>query len=196
MPGTRSRQDAEYDTTRLVYAPLEKESGIDPDFALPGWHIGKPSFTVTDHHYPWDADYSKVSFGIPVTKNATDSLIQTIIPPLIFCLIALLSFFIKVEHNELVHLRYVLTTSMFISAVMYHFSQLALIPGLGVLRLFDKFMIGVYLFLAITIIITTLCYLSQQQWGKPDLVKPLNRYGMILSIVLPIATFWLLLTFV
>ena len=101
-------EDADNDETELVYIPLVNDSGIDPGFSIPGWKIGTPSFSTIHHAYPWGRTYSQLSFGIPITKNATDSLIQTIIPPLIFCLIALLSFFIKVEHNELVHLRYVL----------------------------------------------------------------------------------------
>ena len=85
---------------------------------------------------------------------------------------------------------------MFISAVMYHFGQLAMIPGLGVLNLFDKFMIAVYLFLAVTVTVTTLCYLAQQQWGRPELVKPINRYGLVVSFILPIVSFWLLMALV
>jgi len=79
---------------------------------------------------------------------------------------------------------------------MYHFGQLAMFPGLGVLKLFDKFMIAVYLFLAVTVIVTTLCYLAEQQWGKPELVRPFNRYGMVFSILLPVVVFWLLFIFV
>ena len=189
-------EDAENDETQLVYVPLVNDSGIEPRFSIPGWTVGKPTFSTVDHAYPWGRTYSQLSFDIPITKNATDSLIQTIIPPVIFCLIAMLSFFISVEHNELVHLRYVLTTTMFISAVMYHFSQLSLLPGLGVLKLFDKFMIAVYLFLAVTIAVTTLCYLAQQQWGRQDLVKPINDFGVVVSIILPVLTFWLLLVLI
>jgi hypothetical protein len=186
-------EDAENDVTHLIYVPMENESGIDPRFVIPGWKIGTPTFSVVNHTYPWGETDSRLSFNVPITKNATDSLIQTIIPPLIFCLIAMLSYLISVKHNELVHLRYVLVTSMFISAVMYHFSQLSVVPGLGVLKLFDKFMIAVYLFLAVTITVTTLCYLAEQQWGRPELVKPINRYGLLVSILLPIGSFWLLL---
>ena len=185
-------EDAENDVTRLTYVPMVNDSGIDPRFVIPGWKIGTPALSVTNHTYPWGETDSRLSFNIPLSRNATDSLIQTIIPPLIFCLISMLSFFISVEHNELVHLRYVLVTSMFISAVMYHFSQIALVPGLGVIKMFDKFMIAVYLFLAVTIAVTTLCYLAQQQWGRPELVRPINRYGMVVSILLPVVSFWLL----
>ncbi len=189
-------EDAENNAMQLTYVPLRNESGIDPQFVIPGWTIGTPTFSVTPHTYPWDETYSRVSFDVPITKNATDSLIQTLLPPLIFCLIATISFFIRVGHNELVSLRYVLTTSMFISAVMYHFSQLSMLPGLGVLKLFDKFMIAVYLYLSATIVVTTLCYLAQEEWGRPELVKPINRYGMVVSVMLPLVTLWLLVTLI
>ena len=189
-------EDADYNSSELVYVPLTDESGIDRDFTIPGWKIGAPSFSVEDHNYPWNESYSRLAFNVPITKNAADSLLQTIIPPLIFCIIAGLSFFIHVQHNEMVTLRFILVTNMFISAVMYHFSQLTSLPGLGVLKLFDKFMIAVYLFLAITIIVTTLCYLAQHQWEKPDLVQPINRLGAIASILLPLLGFGVLALFV
>jgi hypothetical protein len=189
-------EDENYNSSELVYVPLVQGSGIEPGFSIPGWKFGSPSFTVTDHPYPWGETYSRFSFNIPITNDAAASLVQTIVPPLIFCLIAALSFFIDVKHNELVHLRYVLVTSMFISAVMYHFSQIAMVPGLGVLKLFDKFMIAVYLFLAVTITVTTLCYLAQHQWNRAELVRPLNRYGVVVSILLPAILFLLLVKFV
>ena len=189
-------EDAHYDSSQLVYVPLPGESGMEPGFTIPDWIFGTPSFSVTDHAYPGNISYSRLSYNIPITNDALASLLQSIIPPLIFCVIAGLSFLIRVDHNELVHLRYVLTTSMFISAVMYHFGQLAMIPGLGVLNLFDKFMIAVYLFLAVTVTVTTLCYLAQQQWGRPELVRPINRYGFVASFILPIVSFWLLMVLV
>ncbi len=185
-------EPANLQSSQLTYVPLTEESGMDPEFVIPGWKIGTPSFSVRDHSYPGNQTYSQLAYNIPMTNDALASLIQTIVPPLIFCIIAGLSFLIRVDHPELVHLRYVLTTSMFISAVMYHFSELALIPGLGVLKLLDKFMIAVYLFLAVTVAVTTICYLAQQQWGRPELVKSINRYGMVASILLPVVAFWLL----
>jgi hypothetical protein len=189
-------EDADYNSSELIYVPFTEESGMEPGFVIPGWKFGTPTFSVKDHSYPGNETYSQLAYNIPITNDALASLLQTVVPPLIFCIIAGLSFLIRVDHNELVHLRYVLTTSMFISAVMYHFGQLALIPGLGVLKLFDKFMIAVYLFLAVTVTVTTLCYLAQQQWGRPDLVKPINRYGVVVSILLPVVSFWLLLVLV
>ena len=53
-------------------------------------------------------------------------------------------------------------------------------------------MIAVYLYLSATIIVTTLCYLAQEEWERPELVKPINRYGMVVSILLPLVSFWLL----
>ena len=187
-------EDATSSAPDLLYFPLEEESGIDPKFAIPGWSIGTPTAFVDNHSYPWGQAYSRFSYNVPITKNETDSIVQTLIPPLIFCFIALLSFVIKVDHNELVHLRYVLTTTMLLSTVMYHFSEVTVQPGLAVLKLFDKYMISVYLFLAATIVVTTLCYLAQWQWQRPGLVKYINRYGMVVSVLVPVVSFWLLVT--
>jgi hypothetical protein len=187
---------ADLQRSELVFVPFTEESGMEPGFAIPGWKIGTPSFSVSTHSYPGNQSYSQLAYNIPITNDALASLIQTIVPPLIFCTIAGLSFLIRVDHPELVHLRYVLTTSMFISAVMYHFSELALIPGLGVLKLLDKFMIAVYLFLAVTVATTTICYLAQQQWERPDLVKPINRCGMVASLLIPLVSLWLLVVLI
>jgi hypothetical protein len=189
-------EDADYTSSELIFVPFTEESGMEPGFVIPGWKFGTPAFSVSDHVYPGNFSYSQLAYNIPITNDAIASLLQTIVPPLIFCGIAALSFTVQVKEGPLIALRYSLTTSMFISAVMYHFSQLALVPGLGVLKLFDKFMISVYLFLAVTIVITTLCYVAERQWEKPELVKPFNRYGMVLTIVLPAVSFWLLLVLI
>ena len=180
-------------SSQLVFVPLPDESGIEPGFVIPGWKFGTRRSQSPIIRIPGTRPFPGFLYNIPITNDALASLLQTIVPPLIFCIIAGLSFLIRVDHPELVHLRYVLTTSMFISAVMYHFGQLALIPGLGVLKLFDKFMIAVYLFLAVTVTVTTFCYLAQQQWGRPELVRPVNRYGVVVAIILPLVAFWLLM---
>jgi len=186
-------EDSSHDTTDMIYVPLANESGVDPAFELQGWSIGVPGFSVINHSYPWGESFSQLTFSVPVTKNATDSVVQTLIPPLIFCMVALISFFLSEEHRELIALRYGLTTSMFISAVMFNFSQLASLPGIGGLTLFEKFMISVYLFLAGTIVVTTLCYISLYTWKRPDLARRINWSGLAVSILVPVGVFWLLL---
>jgi hypothetical protein len=185
-------EDATNSAPDLLFVPLNEESGIEPEFVSPGWSIGTPTSQVDNHSYPWGQTYSRFSYSVPIAKDQTDAIVQTLIPPLIFCFIAFLSFFIRVEHNELVHLRYVLTTTMFITAVMYHFTEVSVLPSLAVFNLFDKYMIAVYLFLSATIVVTTLCYLAQWQWQRPGLVKYINRYGMVVSILVPIVSFVLL----
>jgi len=66
-------EDAERNDAHLVYVPLVNESGIDPGFVIPGWTIGTPAFSVTGHPYPWGETYSRLSFSVPITKNAADS---------------------------------------------------------------------------------------------------------------------------
>jgi hypothetical protein len=186
-------EDAANSAPDLLFISIDNESDVEPEFISPGWSIGKPTFLVDNHSYPWGQTYSRLSYRVPIDRDQTDAIVQTLIPPLIFCFIAFLSFFIKVEHNELVHLRYVLTTTMFITAVMYQFTEVSVLPSLAVFNLFDKYMVAVYLFLSATIVVTTLCYLAQWQWQRPGLVKYINRYGMVVSIFVPIVSFVLLI---
>ena len=188
-------EDASNRASQLIFAELEEERVNEIRFKIPGWKIGTPTSRVENYSYPEGSPYSRFSYNIPIENKGVDAIVQTLIPPLIFCFIAFLSFFIKVEHNELVHLRYVLTTTMFITAVMYHFTEMAVLPSFVVFNLFDKYMIAVYLFLASTIIVTTLCYLALWDWKRPGLVKPINRYGMVISILVPVVSFCLLVTF-
>lgn len=189
-------EDKERDRCEIIFVPLTEESGIDPEFVIPGWKLGDPTFSVTEPNLHGAPIYSRLTYNIPITNDMLSSLLQTVVPPLLFCFIAGLSFLIHVKETDLVGLRYSLTTGMLISAVMYHFSQIALVPGLGVLKLFDKFMIAVYLFLTITVVVTTFCYLAEHQWKRSDLVNPLNLYGGVASIVLPVIAFWMLVALV
>jgi hypothetical protein len=61
-----------------------------------------------------------------------------------------------------------------------------------VLKLFDNFMISVYVFLAMTLVITTFWYPARHQGERPELVQPINRYGVVVSVILPVITLWLL----
>lgn len=185
-------EDANLDSSEMVYVPLTEESGFDPDFSIPGWNIDSYTISSYEHHYPWGENSSRVVFTTNVKRGSMESVLQTMVPPLIFCLISALSFFIGVGSDELVALRYGLGTSMFIAAVMYHFSQLASLPVVGVLKLFDKFMISIYVFLAVTLIVTTLAFLARAQWNKPEFIPRINRYGAVFAIILPIITFWIL----
>ena len=189
-------EDLDHDRAHLKYVPLTEESMIDPGFFIPGWKLGDPTFSVTEPTQPGAPVYSRLTYNIPITNDMLASLLQTVVPPLLFCFIAGLSFLIHVRETDLVGLRYSLTTGMLISAVMYHFSQVGLVPGLGVLKLFDKFMIAVYLFLAITVVVTTFCYLAEHQWKRSDLVTPINRYGAVAAILMPVVLFWVLVTLI
>jgi len=84
---------------------------------------------------------------------------------------------------------------MLISAVMFHLSQTTSLPALPSLILIDKIMIAVYAFLASSLLATTLIYVDDEYWKKVDYTKQVNRFGAILTIILPFVVFALLYFF-
>lgn len=74
-------EDADYESSQLTYVPLQEESGIEPEFGIPGWKFGTPTFSVRNHSYPGNTTYSQLTYNIPLTNDALASLLQTIVPP-------------------------------------------------------------------------------------------------------------------
>lgn len=81
---------------------------------------------------------------------------------------------------------------MLISAVMFHLSQTSSLPPLPFLILIDKIMISAYAFLASSLFATTIIYIDEEFWKDVDYTKQVNRYGAILTLILPLIVFAIL----
>jgi len=73
--------------------------------------------------------------------------------------------------------------------VMFHISQTSALPPLGSLIMMDKIMIATYAFLAASLICSALISINEDFWKKPDPNNYVNRYGGMVSIVLPFLLF-------
>lgn len=179
-------EDAKYNSSSLTYIPRDDFNGVDDHFTLAGWKMQSYSTVTSEHIYPWAERYSQTIFTIKLQRNTGLSALKLLLPPLIFCIVSGLSFFFKAD--KITH-RLGLGTSMLISAVMFHLSQISSLPALPSLILIDKIMISVYAFLASSLLATTLIYIDDEYWKQMDYTKNVNRYGAVLTIVLPFVVF-------
>lgn len=166
----------------LKYIPAINESGLDDEVKASGWVIKDWNFYSIDKDYKWQETYSRGSIGIEIVREKTSTAIKTFLPPVIFCIVSGLSFFFRPDK---IAQRLGLGTSMLISAVMFHISQTSSLPPLGSLILIDKIMISTYTFLASSLIVTTIIHIDVEWWQNVDYTKETNRYGAIVTIVLP-----------
>ncbi|MFH0904341.1 MAG: hypothetical protein V1854_04040 [Methanobacteriota archaeon] len=171
---------------KLQYTPAVIESGLDKDVRASGWIITGWDFIAADKEYKWDEIYSRGNFAIDIEREKTSTAIKTLLPPFIFCVVSGLSFFFRPDK---IAQRLGLGTSMLISAVMFHISQTASLPPLGFLMLIDKIMISTYVFLASSLIVTTIIHIDVDWWQKVDYTRETNRYGAVVTVLLPIITY-------
>jgi len=182
-------EDSTYNISTFTYKPMTNVLGVDPQFRIAGWKIQSYTTNVSNHVYPWDEEYSQLTYTIKLERDAGLTAAKLLLPPIIFCIVSGLSFFFKAD--KITH-RLGLGTSMLISAVMFHLSQTSSLPPLPSLILIDKIMIAVYAFLASSLFATTLIYIDDEYWKDVDYTKTVNRLGGVITIILPFLVFGLL----
>jgi hypothetical protein len=185
-------EDSKYNTSSINYLSMDDVIGVDDQFSIAGWKIRSYDITVTQHDYPWEEQYSQITFTIKLERDAGLTAAKLLLPPIIFCIVSGLSFFFKAD--KITH-RLGLGTSMLISAVMFHLSQTSSLPPLPSLILIDKIMIAVYAFLASSLFATTLIYIDEEYWKDVDYTKIVNTSGGIITVVLPFLVFAILYFF-
>jgi hypothetical protein len=186
---TMELEDSGMTTTDLVYYPLTQDNTLDPDLTIAGWDISGSSWTATTHHYGWGEEYSRMVFTINVSRPPTSTTIKTMLPPIIFCIVSGLSFFFpSTRMGEKVGL----STSMLITAVMFHISQTSSLPPLGSLIMIDKIMLATYTFLTISLIATSLVVINEDIWKKEKLTMKINVIGGMMAAIMPFLMFGIL----
>jgi len=182
-------EDANLDTSMLVYKALASESKIDPHLKIAGWNQDKWAFISTTQTYDMaggSSEYSRLVFTINISRAPTSTTIKTLLPPIIFCIVSCLSFFFP---STKMAQKIGLGTSMLISAVMFHISQTSSLPPLGSLIMIDKIMLSTYGCLCASLICTAMVSVNDDFWKKDGLSKKINLYGGILSVILPFIIF-------
>jgi hypothetical protein len=179
-------EDANLSASKLVYEPLKDESGLDPEVKVAGWHLDSTDFSVSEKSYKWGEQYSRATFELKISRGPTSTSIKTLLPPIVFCIVSGLSFFFPAGK---IAQRIGLGTSMLISAVMFHISQTSALPPLGSLIMMDKIMIATYAFLAASLICSALISINEDFWKKPAYNNYVNRYGGMVSVILPFLLF-------
>jgi len=128
-------------------------------------------------------------FTMEVAREPVSTTVKTFLPPIAFMIVSGLSFFF---HPSKVANRLGLGTSMLISAVLYHISQIVNLPSGGRLMLLDKIMFSVYAFLAGSLVVTTLIAIDEDYWKDRDYTRQINLYGGLATVLLPFVVFALI----
>jgi hypothetical protein len=175
-----------YDTS-LVW--LTQGTGIDAGFKNVGWT--PPTFEVSSSisHYPVGIDSPRADMIIVQDRNLYGAIIETIIPPLIFCIVSLVCFLFQMHESAAFSLRVGINTSMLITAVLFNLAEQGNIPPITELTFYNVFMDSVISFLAINLVVTVVGYVDWMRNQDKRHVSLINRWGLIASVAVPLFLF-------
>ncbi len=165
---------------------LESESGISPDFLEVGWNLEGLEYSVTNQSYPYGVTLSQAEMDVVLTRDTYAALYQTIIPPIIFCIVSAFSFAFKIEDDTGFSIRIGLNTSMLITAVLFNLAETDKIPPITQFTLYSVFEISVLVFISMNLITTIVGYIGWKYKNDSRFVKSINRLGLLASFPGPI----------
>ncbi len=181
-----------YDST---LAWLSQDTGIDIDYKNVGWST--PTFdllTSTREVYPFGSGTPRIDMNIHQYRAVAVGFIETIVPPIIFCIVSAFSFWFRMDDSTALGLRVGLNTSMLITAVLFYLSEVNNIPPVSTLTFYTAFIISVLSFLAMNLIITILGYVRWAYHKRTsEHIDRINRWGLLASFVLPVSLFLILI---
>ena len=171
----------------LVWIPVD--TGISSGFENVGWT--RPTFELTNStsQYPLGVVSPRADMYIEEERNTYGAFVETIVPPLIFCIVSAVSFLFRMHENNAFSLRVGITTSMLITAVLFNIAQQNNLPPLTSLTFYDVYIDAVISFLAISLIVNILGYVEWMRNADKKRVNELNRWGFIAAAVIPILIF-------
>jgi hypothetical protein len=186
-------EDSSHNSSSLRYHWAVATSGYDKSsVVIPGWKIAYLNYSVADHAYTFNENYSQAVFVMQVERNSLPAAIQLIMPPIIFCLVSSLSYFFNEKKDSYIGLRLGLNSSMIISAVLFYYGQQSTLPPMSSFSIFDELIIAVYVFLGLTIAVTVAGVVEADFFKHPSRINHINRYGAIIAIAVSVTVFVLL----
>lgn len=165
-------EDKEYKSKELSYE--YSTLAVDPYLFNPaGWfHNGNydgGETYVIEYGNP-DITYDRLDMWLFLERDWFGAFMKTVFAAIVIVMIGMLSYLMKADATTE---RLALVSSTLVAIVLYHISLVAGVPATGYLTFIDKFMIGTYLivFLSLVVSVSMMVYVNA---GKTDKAERLH----------------------
>jgi hypothetical protein len=161
------------------------QSGIDPSMAIAGWSINGATYSTSFHQYPLGVAEPQAVMTISITRNTVVAFMNTILPPLVFCVVSAFSFLLRLDDGGSFGLRIGLNTSMIITAVLFNISEVSQVPPMTGFSFYGLFFLAVICFLAGNLLVTMAEYIGWRRGYRAGRMRNINNYGALATLILP-----------
>lgn len=165
-------EDSNRDASSLVYVADNTRSLIASDLQVAGWDLSPGIRTRVEPHYYtiFDQTYSHYVASVEIRRPLLASLVKGLMPAIIMTLCGLISLLMSADKfNQ----RLSLATSALLGTVIYHLTMTSAIPPVAYLTFADRFMIGNYSCLLLTVVTTILLmhFIDRNDTARTELVR-------------------------
>ncbi len=171
---------------------IQNATGVDSGFVNPIWKTTNIQLSSTDHSYPLGVVAPQAQMAITQERIKPSAALASLFPPIIFCIVSAISFLFNLKDAPSVGLRLGLNTSMLITTILFILSISNAIPPSTSINIFGMFTISVIVFLALNLIVTIVGFAHFVKFKDVNSTLKINRWGFIISIILPVLLFILL----
>jgi hypothetical protein len=171
---------------------LQNATGVDPAFVNPNWKTTNIAVSTSEHSYPLGVQAPLAEMTITQTKLKPSAALASLFPPLVFCFVSVISFLFSLKDPGSVGLRMGLNTSMLITTILFQLNISSSIPPSTSVSIFGLFSICVLVFLSLNLVVTIFGFAHFVKFKNADFTLKVNRWGFVLTIILPVVLFILL----
>ena len=183
------------DASQASFVWLQNQTGISPAFQNVGWTTPTFELATSTIHYPSGVNTPSADMFVIQNRNLYGAIIETILPPIIFCIVALVCYLLRMHDSSAFSLRVAIISSMLITAVLFNIAVQNNIPPITQVTFYDVFIISVFSFLAISLVVTVAGYVDWVAKADERRVSRINRWGLVVSVAVPLLLLliWLVL---
>ncbi len=171
---------------------LQNATGVDSGFVNPIWKTTNIQLSSAEHSYPLSVLAPQVEMTITQERVKASAALASLFPLVIFCVVSAISFLFSLKDGPSVGLRLGLNTSMLITTILFILSISNSVPPSTSVSIFGIITISVIVFLALNLVVTIVGFAHFVKFKDVNSTLKINRWGFIISIVLPVLMFILL----
>ncbi len=165
-------EDSNRDANSLVYVADTARSTIAADLQVAGWELSPGIQTRVEPHYYsiFNQTYSHYVASVEIRRPLLASLVKGLMPAIIMTLCGLISLLMS---SDKFNQRLSLSTSSLLGTVIYHLTMTSAIPPVAYLTFADRFMIGNYSCLLLTVVTTMLLmhFIDRNDTARTEFVR-------------------------
>ncbi len=132
-------EDKTLTASQLVFTP-DPASGFETNAGVSGWQLSNGTMRVTTHSYPGQV-FSSAVFSVTISRFATQSFIENVLPIMLVTLIGMMVFLLPVERT---FERTFLSVTTLLSAVALTVQTMSEVPSVGYLTLSEEISVTVF----------------------------------------------------